>query len=466
MDTKLAQEVAVRLEKGESVAIIRQAMLDAGFGEPAIEEALKGQMEGHIAKQHSADSRNSKLLSLQETITRIGYGAVPPQFINILFSFTGASLFLIGLFNGLRSVISMVLTSVLQEYSKVHRVSKNVISGAGIIFGFSFFLMGFALRSQAVWLYATGILLAGVGVVVYGDLYHKFVAEVIRQEKKGALLAKMGYYGVLITMIAMLLSGYIIEAYPDGSNILGYPIAGYLLSFEITAFAFIISGYLLTYLKEQREKRIYPLGKFIGEHARDLRVQMSIMLKNKYTLLMLLATAIAGILEVLGHSYYGLYIYRSFDGGFIVVAILYSLAILTSFLGPWFTRKLHKAIGLSPMLVFGTLLTAILPLTLVFNVNILSVGAALIFSVMGASIIGVSQGMLARKLMDEKTRKKYFMSIGMILALPYLILVPLGAWFAQHYGFDAIFLAIGIGLAVIVAPIYFILVAMASKERL
>ncbi len=479
MDEQLLNDVADRLAKGQGPGRIRTELLDKGFSETDIDAALRDQARTPSDERDRQDKRNSRLFTTREIVDRIGYGTVAPQFINILFYQTGAGLFLLGLFNGLKTVISLLFTSVLQEYSKVHRVSKNAISASGILFGFSFLFMAFAVHIRAVWLFAAGMLLAAVGVVTYGDLYNRFVGETLRREKMGWLLLRLGQYGVLVTMLAMLLSGWLIDRFPDtGAKIalsflglqFSISLIGYLLSFEITAFAFIISSYLLSFVKERREERSYPLAKFIREHYASLRTLLKDLLKNRYIALLFAATAITGLLEVLGNAYYGLFIYRRFYdyalGGFLNVAFIMGIAILASFTGPWFTRKLQRSIGLSPMLVFGTLLTAILPLTLVFNANIVAVAFAFAFAVIGGAIVGFAQGLLARKLMDEATRKRYFMGLGMLLALPYLILVPLGAWFAYLAGMPALFLAVGLGLAIVVAPLYFVLVALASKERL
>jgi MFS family permease len=485
MDEKLREDVAARLRRKESPSRIRTELIESGYAEHDIEDALRSRVQDHLDERETDDRRNSRLLSLREWFDRIGYGAASPQFINILFYQTGASLFLLGLINGLRTVTGLLMTAVLQEYAKVHRVSKNLIGAAGIVFGFSFLVMAFAIRSQMAWLFAIGILLAGIGVVTYGDLYNKFVLETVRREKMGGMLRRLGQYGILITMIAMLLSGWLIDSFPESGvfsfTLFGIPLTpvGYLLSFEITALTFILSSYILSFLKEQREERRYAFGRFLREHLSALRSHTRELAKNRYIALLLAATIITGLLEVLGQSYYGLFIYRSFKdvafGGFLNVAVLYSIAIMTSFTGPWVTRKVQRAIGLAPMLVFGTLLAAILPFTLVYNANIAAVGLALIFSVMGAAIVGVAQGLLARKLMDEKTRQRYFMSLGLFVAVPYLILVPVGSWIVHaisasagsvEAGMRVLFLAIGIGLVVIVMPIYFILVAMANKERL
>jgi len=476
MDEKLREAVKERLARKESPARLRAGLLDEGYAEHDVDAVMKSLVEEHLTKQSGADRQNNRLLIARELLDRIGYGAASPQFINILFYQTGAGLFLLGLMNGLKSVLSLLIASVAREYAKVHKVSKRFIVGAGVLFGFSFLIMAAALRFRHVWLFALGILLAAIGVVTYGDLYQKLVSETLRREKRGRLLVKMGQYGILITVVSMLVSGWLIDRFPETSSVVfhlwGFTFKplGYLLSFLATAFAFIISGYLLSLLKDHREERRYELRRFLGEHYRFLLSVTKRFTTHRYIPLLLAATMISGLFEVLGQSYYGLFIYQQFRhvwlGGFLNVAVIYSFAILASFSGPWFTTRLKTSIGLSPMLVFGTLLIAILPFTLVYNARFFAVALALICSVIGAVIVGFAQGLLVRKLLDEQTRKEYFMSLGLLVSVPYLLLVPVGAWIAQAFSLTTLFLIVGLGLAVVVAPLYFILVAMANKERL
>lgn len=475
MEKRLEEEVQRRFKEHESPARIRAALIDGGYPEHEVDEALKEQTNRRLDGLDSRDRRNSRLFAAREFIDRFGYGAAAPQFINILFSFTGASLFLIGLFNGLRTVVSMLITSVLQEYARVHRVSKGLISAAGVLFGFSFFLMAFSVLAGNPWLFAAAMLTGAVGVVAYGDLYNKFVLETLRREKMGGVLRRMGQYGILVTMAATLLSGWLIDRFPIGGpemSLLGFSFTpiGYVLSFEITAFAFIISSYLFSFVREEREERKHPLWAFVKSHCGALRRHVKGLMKDRYVALLVIATAVTGLLEVLGQSYYGIFIYQEFRhqflGGFLNVAAILAIAILASFIGPWFTRKLQRAIGLTPMLVFGSLLIAILPFTLVFNPNLAAVAVAFACSVIGGAIVGYAQGLLARKLMGEETRKQYFMSLGILLAPSYLILMPLGAWFAHAVGMEQLFFAVALGLVVVVMPLYFLLVAMANKERL
>jgi hypothetical protein len=150
------------------------------------------------------------------------------------------------------------------------------------------------------------------------------------------------------------------------------------------------------------------------------------------------------------------------------VAVAYSIAIATSMLGPWFSRTVHRRLdwGLTPTLVFGTLLLATLPLVLIVNAGFWPATIALSLSVVGSAIIGYGQGLLARKLMGEQQRRTYFLSMGLLIAGPYLLLVPAGSWIAAAYGMPALFLLIFLGLAIVVAPLYFYLVFLTSRQRL
>ncbi len=476
MADALSDQVKNRLAQKMSPHRIRAELIESGYAEQEIEEALHAQAPAHLKVRDATDRRNSRILAWRELLDRFGYGAAAPPFLNILFYQAGAGIFLLGLVNGVKAALSMGITSTLQEYGKVHRMPKRLIGGAGILFGFSFLFMAFAIRAKLVWPYAVGLLLASVGVVVYGDLYTTFVLETIKREKMGTVLRRMGQYGVLITMAAMLLGGWLIDTFPETGSLtfvlfgMTFQPIGYLLAFEITALSFIISGYLFHQLTEGREERRYPLRAFLRSHTRALCGNLKETMRHKYLSLLLVAAIIAGLLEVLGQSYYGLFIYEQFRhlgfGGFLNVAILYGIAILTSFTGPWFTHLLRRSIGLAPMLVFGTLLMAILPFTLFRNANIVAVALALALSVIGGAIVGMAQGLLARKLMGEEARKRYFMSIGFAIAPAYLLLIPLGAWLASVIGLRTLFLGLGIGFAAVVMPLYFLLVTLANKERL
>ncbi|MBR9703388.1 MFS transporter [Candidatus Woesearchaeota archaeon] len=470
MHKDLEQAMRGLVEQNKTPIQMRLELLQKGFLEEEVDTALNDRSQ----KQHSsADKKTNRQLATKEAFDRLGYGFATPQFINILFWMSGASVFLVGLLNGIKAILQLVISSVLQEYSKLHTVPKERIASGGLVFGFSFFIMAIATLAMIPWLFAAGFLLGSLGVVTYGDLYNKLIKELISHEKRTHFLRNSAMYGVIITGISMLLSATIIDNIPGIMLTIGnFPLKvhGFLLSFMITSFAFILGSFVLSKIPDPREQKVYPFAKFFGEHCKTIWNQTKVFMRNKYVLFMLLPAIVSGFLQILGAAYYGIFIYEHFNkiyfGGFMNVAILYIVALIFSLFGPLFTKLVEKNTGLAPHLVFGTLLTAILPLVLAKNPHFYAVMAALVCSVVGASIAGTAQGLIAQKIMDFSTRKVFFVTQALLVAIPYMIMFPLGAWFASTYGFTILFMAIGIGLAAVVAPLYFVLVLITNKMRL
>jgi len=80
--------------------------------------------------------------------------------------------------------------------------------------------------------------------------------------------------------------------------------------------------------------------------------------------------------------------------------------------------------------------------------------------------VGVSHGLLTIDLMSEKERKAYFSTYSLLITIPYLIMIPLGAYAAQAYGLRTLFLLLGLILALVVVPIYFVIIVMYKKEKI
>lgn len=467
----LLEQVEAEVNNYHNLDDLRNAFISHGYLEKDIDDVLHRLTH---AGPKTAEARAVRLFTYKEVLDRIGYGFVTHQFINILFFLTGAGFFLIGLINGLRAVINILLSSFLQEYAKRHDIGKDFMSVSGIAFGFSFFLMAMAIRLKHLGLFSFAILAGGVGVVTYGDLYSKLIKETLKREKMTPFLARISYYGMLITAVSLLLAGWILERFPvQGARIrlLGasVPVIGYLLTFEVTAIAFILSGYFLHFLSYRTPAKTYPLRKFLGEYTGTLKGQLAWFVRHRPIFLLLLATVLTASVQILGNSYYGIFIYDRFRtqgaGGFLNVAIIYAIALLVSFVGPFVTKHIHKAIGLSPMLVFGTLLMAFLPITAVFNPNLLAVGVAVTFSILGNVIVGMAHGMLAHKILGEKDRQAYFASVSLATIVPFLVFIPLGAWWAQTHSLESVFLNMGLILVAVVATIYLFLVYLSNKPQ-
>jgi hypothetical protein len=477
---------AVRLlAEGKSPSQARMELEGKGYATADVAHALADATKPDVDVRTREERRNSRALSTREVFDRIGYGGATPQFVNVLFWLSQQAhpyvFFIIGMLNGFKTLLSVVWSSIMQEYSKVHRVSKNTIATAGIIFGFSFLFLAFGLLLRSIWLFSLSFLVGTIGVVAYGDLYQRFVQDTIRRERMSGFLRTIATWGILITAASLLLAGYLIDIFP----MVGTPweltlfgqtysmkVYGYLLAFEITAFSFILAGYVSSLVIDKREDRKYPFWQFFREHYLIVRSKLHVF-RDKYVSLLLLGMLISGFLQIIIAAYSGIFIYsiivKQYNHPFFVLAIIYAIAILFSVLGPFFTQIIHKSTGLAPTLVFGSLLLALLPLTLVYNPSVVAITVALCFNVIGGAIIGFAQGLLAQKLMTEETRRSYFQAQSFIIILPYLVLIPLVAWFANAGGLanlERVFLVAAGGFIILVMPIYFTLVTISQKLRL
>lgn len=464
------------LAQGKNPVQIRSELSEKGFSTDDIATVLSKNSPG--AEKGTVESRNNALLTTREILDRVGYGAVPPQFINILLwialQTNGLIFLVIGIVTGLRTIISVIVSSILQEYHRLHKISAKTIAGAGILFGFSFFLMAMALLLRNIPLIFIATIIGTVALVVYGDSYQGFLHELVRRERMSAGLRRVAHWGVLITSGTMIFTAYLLEKFP----MKGVPVTlagmdlhvyGYLLAFMICAFAFILGGHITSFINDTREARQYPFGKFFKEHWESAKAQKSIFWSSKSTLLLTIAGLVFGLLQIVINAYSGIAIYKlldlQYDMPFLMLGFMFAIAIVASFTGPFFTQMIHRSTGLAPTLVFGTILTAILPLMLWFSQNIVILTVALCLNVIGTAIVAFGQGLLAQQLMDDTKREEYFKAQPFVLLVPYILLVPALAWFANSLPLAITFLYAAIGTIVIVVPIYFILVLMGEKTR-
>jgi len=441
-----------------------------------IEKAISTYSKKTQANKRINESKKITKIFFKEFFDRISYGFGSQQFINILFFHTGASYFVVGALNGLRVILSIILSSFLDEYSKVRQISKRFIGITGIIFGFSFIFMAMARVLHSVPLFAAALLIGSIGAVSYGEFYQKLFRDTLKKERSG-LLRNIAQYGLIITGASILLAGFLMDKFPA----IGTPISlfgfkfrifGYLIAFEIAAISSIISGYVLSFIKEKQIKSIEKRSpstqlKILLDNLKD---NLPVFTKNKTIMVLIIATIITGFVQTLGSSYYGIYIYETFKysyfKGFTNVAVIFLIAIMTSLFSPFIARNNAREYGKFPMLVFGTLLMAIMPLTYYYNPNLLSISIGTLIGFIGAAIVGVSHGLLTIDLMSEKERKAYFSTYSLLIIIPYLVMIPLGAYAAQIYGLRILFLLLGLILALVVVPLYFLIIVMHKKEKI
>jgi hypothetical protein len=461
-------EVRQEVEKSHSLFEIKGNLLKRGYLEKDIDAAL----EKMLKLRSEEKNKNNRILSIKELFDRVGYGFASQQFINILFIFSGASVFLLGFLNGLKTIILYLFSGFLKEYSKIKYLGKSMMSISALVYGFSFLGMAVAVIIKNPWIFAASVILGTIGILSHGNLYMDFFNIVLKNERRIHFLRFISYFGILITAVSLLVSGLIMEKITSNTfNVFSLQLPGYLLTFEVTAIMFILSGYLLSFIDEKTEKlnaAHFSLLHSFSSYVRQATNETKIFAKNKKIFLLTIATMLTTITQILGNSYYGWFIYENFKsqflGGFMNVAIIFVIALIASLSGTFLTKRFAKSLGEAPMLVFGTLLIAALPVTFYFNPNLYSLGLATAISVIGGAVVGVAQGLLAERLMNEQEIKSYFSSLGFVSIIPTILLVGAGALVAQLIGLPMLFLGLAIALGAIVMPLYFIIVLIADAE--
>ncbi len=431
------------------------------------------------AGQHDS-SKDTRRLKKKLFLDRVGYGFAATQFINILFYLTGASFFLIGIVNAFKSSLSTLLSSFLKEYSKEGFISRRVITFSGLLFGFSFLFMAFAVSIKSPALFAISLLVGSLGIVSYGDLFRQFINSEIKKQKFSLILSRFAFFGLLITTISLLLAGYLMDAVPITGqqftlqlfgNVFSFRLYGYLIAFEVTALAFILSSYIISKLDINVEGKGKKVKQFFLEYMHNFFSNTKRVLSNKYLFLLSFASIILAVFYSVLNSYMGIHIFREYShiflGGFLNVAVMYGAALLFSFFAPLMTSKFRRALGLAPMFVFGSLLLAFLPLTVVYNPNnFYAIIVANVLSVFGAAIIGSAQGLIANRLLNDVDKSVFYVSSGMITIIPFLILVGILVWLSDIIGLLALFEYLAYGVVILLLPLYLLLVFWSTKAKL
>ncbi|MFH1211546.1 MAG: hypothetical protein V1659_01305 [Candidatus Woesearchaeota archaeon] len=476
MGGELSEAIKQGVEEHIPLERVRAELISKGFLEKDVDSEIEKAMGSAKDEQNEKTRKLNRLFSGKEVLDKLGYGFANHQFMNILFFHSGASLFFIGLINGFRTIISTLIALFLKEYSKVSVLSKRFIAASGIMFGFSFFLMAVSVLIKNPWLFAIALLLGIVGVAAHGDAYNSFLKANLKKERRSSFLRKISINGLVITAISLLLSGVLIDYFSlNGSlfniSLFGMPfkfrVYGFLLCFEITAFAFIFSSLIISTIKDQREQIKYSISRFTKEFCSESRKSIAFVCSQKSLKWLMISTIVTSALQLLGNSYYGIFIYNAFKnagfGGFLNVAAIFLIASIISFIGPYLTKKLHSSVGISPMIVFGTMLIAMMPISLAFNPGFFVILLASAISIIGSAIAGVAQGLLAERILSQNETKMFFSATSLLTAVFFLVLIPAGAFFTQHYGMASLFKIIVAVLLFIVTPLNFIVVVLLTK---
>ncbi|KHO46659.1 MAG: Drug resistance transporter, Bcr/CflA subfamily [archaeon GW2011_AR3] len=458
MDDGARKEIEKRVNAGEDPAVIKSEYVAKGFLENELDNVL-----GKKAKPKS--DPNAGKYAAKDFFDTVGYGFSSQQFINIFFLQSGAGIFLIGIINAVKTLLSVFTSTVVQSYHRNSAYNKRVAIIAGILFSLSMILLGVSLEMKNYWAFSALILISGVLVAIFGDFYLK-----LRDKSAGnAVMRFLSKYGLIVTAAALIITGFSLDNIPYLA-ISGMHLNNSFLVLGISALAFLLGILIFALARPEQDvthehDSVFP---HIYGGLAKIKIAFQAFMKDKLTAIMITSSILVASVQVLGNSYFGIYIFQNAShpglGNYMSVALVFTVAALTSLFGPLISRINARAYGKFPMLAFGTTFMAIMPLTYYYNPNIISISMGTIVGVIGGAIAGVAHGLLINDLLHETERQNYFSSLGLLSTVPYIITAPIGAYIAYKFGLPALFLALGIVLLAVVF-LYFSVVWLHRKHK-
>ena len=256
----------------------------------------------------------------------------------------------------------------------------------------------------------------------------------------------------------MFLSAFILDNYGDDSffilNILGesffIKLPGYLIVFEIAAISFIFSGYFLSLTKDRSESSEETFS--FSLPFLNMKQKLNEIFSNRFLPILITFNIIVGLVQVMGNSYYGIFIYQnyknSYFGGFLNIAIVFLIGVFSSLIGYYITKINTRSYGPTSMLVIGGFFLSSMPLAYYIGGSLALLTAGTILGVIGASAIGISINMFVIEIMHEQDRRYYYIFNGLFSIIPYIILVPIFSYVAQKYSLNILFLVLSATLII------------------
>jgi len=94
-----------------------------------------------------------------------------------------------------------------------------------------------------------------------------------------------------------------------------------------------------------------------------------------------------------------------------------------------------------------------------------AIAEATLLGVIGSVIAGVAQNLLLIDLAGERERRVFFSTLSILVVVPQLVIVPLGAYLADIYSLSLVFLGAGIAMASM-TPLYLGVIVLHKKEKI
>lgn len=454
--------------------VVFQILLQKGYlpsdAQIAIEEAMS-----QIKSEHKQKILKGRLgiVSL-EFFDRVGFGLSSVQYTNIFFFLFGINLFLIGLIHGINLFFQLIISFFFEGKRRMKNKTLSLLTKfIGILF---LLAMGiFSITENKIGILSS-FLFYSAFILIYSIKYNKVSYLLLKNENRGFFTRNIALTGLIFTAIGIFFSAWILDYFPFSESLFGkvqifqFSINSPAIIYFTSALMLFIAGIIMFFFKSKSEED-EPFQRI------DFGMRISLAIKtvkeicmDKKLMILSLGSIISFIANILINAYLGIFIYTSLSntgfGAFRNVSIIFIIALFSSMLGPYIVRSNSRLIGKLPLLIFGTLLSAILPFAVYFNRGLMSLAIATLLGILGSSIAESAFGMAFMDMISNEKRVAYFRSSSLIVSLPSIILVAIGAFIAQSFGIQILFISLSILLALVVVPMYLALLIIESTRKI
>lgn len=466
----MKKEVMQKIEDAFSSCNDEQKIRAKLFAQGISRDEIDEYFSEKIKKKLGVGSKNTRQkiyeeeVYAKETIDRFVYGMTSRQYLFVLFNQLGGSVFLVAVLAALKSIFSVLGEFFMRTYQEF-KGRAVMFKYSGVYLSLSFLGMAFSLLIESYVVMGVSIVLAFFFIMAYSESYKKSILLLFEEGKRTSVMAKVSFYGIFASILGMVTAAYIFDLDSFfGFNPLSFVfIAAALLMLVSSALSYAV------YKDDKAGKE----GSFVAELSRKYRSMkhdFNALMKNSTIKVFFLAGSLNSLVMAAGSAYYGVFIYKNLAGtsfgGFKNVALVFVIAALTSLFAPKLTRKNVFEYGRFPMLVFGTLLSAIMPLSYYYNPTIVSISMGTILGILGFTITGFSSGLLAVSVIPEQKKESYYTLSSIFAVIPYIVLMPIAGYIASSLGLQALFLGLAFVQVFIVMPLYLHIVLASGGKKI
>lgn len=454
--------------------VVMQLLINKGYAGGAAEEIVRLALYELEQENEKEVKQKRRTLGTVEFLDRFGFGMSSTQYINIFAFLFGANLFFIGVIHSFASALELLLTFLLDNCQRMKHFFKTEVSK---LFGLASLLMIAYFMFKMNYLgILIGMLLYSIFFAFYNYSYPLKSLKILKEEKRGIFLRNVALFGVFISSAGMFTTAFILDFFTMNPSkeivFLGHnlcpPSLLFFLAFVLLFLSWIISLRYrkINYIEESPEpSELYGLKtKFKEAFAFFKEIK-----KDKNLFIFFIGSSLSFVVSLMIYAYLGIFVYTTLSdvglGAFRNVALVFIIAMISSIIGPFVVRKNAEEIGKLPLLIFGSLLTALLPFSLYLSHGITSITLATLLGVLGMSISETALGLIFMDTIPLEIRKTYFNSVKMLVWLPSLILSIGGAYVASALGLRVLFLGLAIIQLCIVFPLYFTMLIKTSRKK-